>query len=61
MRESERPFTTALFLLRCVQLGLSLDDLDRMTVGMVFDIMLERGRDDEEWKDIATEKDIEQF
>ena len=29
--------TTPLFLLRCVQLGLSIRDLDLLTIGMVND------------------------
>ena len=34
--------TTPLFLLRCLQVGLSLRDLDLLTVGMVNDLFLER-------------------
>ena len=30
--------TTPLFLLRCVQLGISIRDLDLLTIGMVNDI-----------------------
>lgn len=30
--------TTPLFLLRCVQLGLSIRDLDLLTIGMVNDM-----------------------
>ena len=33
--------TTPLFLLRCVQLGLSIRDLDLLTIGMVNDMYLE--------------------
>ena len=33
--------TTPLFLLRCLQVGLSLRDLDLLTVGMVNDIFAE--------------------
>lgn len=34
--------TTPLFLLRCVQLGISIRDLDLLTIGMVNDICLWR-------------------
>ena len=38
--------TTPLFLLRCLQIGLSLRDLDLLTVGMVNDIFVENMNDD---------------
>ena len=37
---------TPLFLLRCVQIGLSLRELDLLTIGMVNDLFIERGNDD---------------
>ena len=37
--------TTPLFLLRCLQIGLSLRDLDLLTVGMVNDIFVEHMND----------------
>lgn len=36
---------TALFMLRCVQLGLSIADLDLMTIGLVNDMFHESSRD----------------
>ena len=33
--------TTALFLLRCIQIGLSIRDLDLLTTGMVNDLYKE--------------------
>ena len=38
--------TTPLFLLRCVQLGLSLSELDMLTIGIVNDMFTERENDD---------------
>jgi len=38
--------TTPLFLLRCVQLGLSICDLDLLTIGMVNDMYAESRNDD---------------
>ena len=35
--------TTPLFLLRCVQLGLSIRDLDLLTIGMVNDMYVSKG------------------
>ena len=38
--------TTPLFLLRCVQLGLSIRDLDLLTIGMVNDMYVESRNDE---------------
>ena len=38
--------TTPLFLLRCLEIGLSMSDLDLLTIGMVLDIWTEKGNDD---------------
>ncbi len=35
--------TTPLFLLRCLEIGLSIKDLDYLTIGMVMDIWTEKG------------------
>lgn len=61
IRQSERPFTAALFLLRCLEIGLRLEDLDEMTVGTVYDLFIERARDKEEWDEEATLDDIRNF
>lgn len=36
-------------MLRCAELGLSLEVLDNMTVGMVYDMLIERGNDREKY------------
>ena len=36
-------------MLRCAELGLSREDLDDMTVGMIFDMMIERMNDLEKY------------
>ncbi len=36
-------------MLRCAELGLSREDLDDMTVGMVYDMLIERGNDVEKY------------
>ena len=53
--------TTPLFLLRCLQIGLSLRDLDLLTVGMVNDIFVENMNDDYDYKDVATQEDFDKF
>lgn len=53
--------TTPLFLLRCVQIGLSIRDLDLLTIGMVNDMYAESRNDDYRYKEIATQKDFDLF
>ncbi|MEI2995067.1 MAG: hypothetical protein V8T24_09410, partial [Roseburia hominis] len=45
-RPTDRPMTTPLFLLRCVQLGISIRDLDLLTIGLVNDMYAENSDDD---------------
>ena len=53
--------TTALFLLRCIQIGLSIRDLDLLTIGMVMDIWTEKANDDVKYQQIATQEDFDKF
>ena len=53
--------TTPLFLLRCVQLGLSMQDLDLLTIGMVSDMYVESGNDDYKYPVLATQEDMNRF
>ncbi len=53
--------TTPLFLLRCLQIGLSLRDLDLLTVGMVNDIFVENMNDDCAYDTIASQEDMDAF
>ena len=47
--ESSREITTPLFLLRCLEVGLSLTDLDLLTIGFVLDIWTEKANDGEDY------------
>ena len=54
--------TTPLFLLRCTQLGLSMSDLDLLTVGLVNDMMTERENDSfNGWSEVADQADFDAF
>ena len=54
--------TTPLFLLRCVQLGISIRDLDLLTIGLVNDMYAENGHDDfKGYKELATQSDFDRF
>lgn len=53
--------TTGLFLLRAVQIGLHLDDLDGLEYGVVLDMMIEADNDDYKYKEIANQEDYDRF
>jgi len=54
--------TTPLFLLRCVQLGLNISELDLLTIGMVSGMFAEKENDDYKgYKELATQKDFDSF
>ena len=54
--------TTPLFLLRCVQLGISSRDLDLLTIGMVNDMYAESSNDEYKvYSQIARQNDFDAF
>ena len=53
--------TTPLFLLRCVQIGLSLSELDLLTIGMVDEMFIERENDDYDYPIKATQDMMDLF
>ena len=46
--------TTALFLLRCVQLGLAMADLELLFIGLTNDMYAKRREEDCKYAQIAT-------
>ena len=62
LHATDRPMTTPLFLLRCVQLGISSRDLDLLTIGMVNDMYAESSNDEYKgYAQIATQMDFDAF
>ena len=54
--------TTPLFLLRCKQLGLSLTELDLLTIGINNDMFTELENDEYDgWTQQASQADMESF
>ena len=54
--------TTALYLLRCVELGLSMTDLEYLDMGMIFDMFTEKINDNwNGWRQVATQDDFDKF
>ena len=47
--------TTALFLLRCVEIGISISELDLLTIGMVLDIWTEKSNDSVKYSKVVIE------
>lgn len=59
LHATDREMTTPLFLLRCVQLGISIRDLDLLTIGMVNDMFVESRNDEYKgWRQVATQEDF---
>lgn len=53
--------TTPLFLLRCVEVGVSIADLDLLTIGLILDMWTEKGNDAEHYDFVATQEDFDKF
>lgn len=53
--------TTPLFLLRSVEIGISISDLDLLTVGLVIDMWTEKANDGAKYNKIATQDDFDKF
>ena len=60
-KQTDRQMTTGLYMLRALQLGLTLSDLDRIEYGMVLDVITEAGNDNCEYNDIADQADFDKF
>ena len=48
-------------MLRCAELGLSMEDLEGLTVGMVNDMMTEKANDSYDWPELASHEDFDKF
>lgn len=53
--------TTGLYLLRCKELGLSLDDLEEIEYGLVEDMFTEKNNDSYDYPYKATQEDFDKF
>ena len=61
LRQTDREMTTPLFLLRCVQLGLSMADMELLSIGLINDMYAESRNDDCKYAQIATQEDFDRF
>lgn len=53
--------TTPLFMLRAVQLGISIKDMDLLTIGLILDMYTECSNDNEKYAQAATQDDFDRF
>ena len=53
--------TTALFLLRCKQNNLSLEEIDSLSTGAIFDIFTESLNDSAHYAEVASQEDFDNF
>ena len=53
--------TTALFLLRCKQIGFTLNELDELSTGQIFDCFTESGNDNCDYARVATQEDYDRL
>jgi len=48
-------------MLRCMELGLSIDDLENIEYGLVSDMLIEKGNDEYKYPYKATQDDFDKF
>ena len=48
-------------MLRCVQLGIAISELDLLSIGMVNDMFIEMKNDEYDYPVIATQEDIDRL
>ena len=53
--------TTPLFLLRCTEVGISIRDLDLLTIGLVLDMWTEKINDGVKYRRLADQSDFDKF
>lgn len=53
--------TTPLFLLRCVQLGISMSDMELLSIGLINDMYAESSNDEWKYRELATQEDYDLF
>lgn len=52
---------TPLFLLRAAQLGISIRDLDLLSIGLVLDMYTENSNDECKYQNVAMQSDFDKF
>ena len=58
-RPLDRQYNTAVYFLRCKQLGFTLRELFDLEYGEINDVMIETANDKEDYKYLATQSDFD--
>lgn len=58
---TERPYTIGLYVLRCYESGLRIADLEELDEGMVLDMLTEAANDQCEYRELASQEDMDRF
>lgn len=53
--------TTPLYILRAKEMGLSLAELDYLSIGFIYDMMTEKANDSYPYRQLATQNDFDKF
>lgn len=53
--------TTPLFLLRCIQMGISMSDMELLSIGLINDMYAESRNDKCKYAEVATQEDMDRF
>ena len=61
LRATDREMTTPLLLLRAVQLGVQIGEMDLLTIGTINDMYTEMQRDEESHDQLACQDDFDRF
>ena len=61
LRATERELTTPLFLLRCMEVGISMPDLDLLTIGLIMDVWTDKGNDSTDYAYKVQQSDFDRF
>ena len=60
-RPTVRKMTIGLYMLRCKEMGLTIDELENMDYGLVEDMLTEKGNDQYEYPYKASQEDFNKF
>jgi len=60
-RPTSREINTAVFFLRAKQIGLTLNELNDLEIGFVYDLMIESGNDEYKYPEVADQSDIDKL
>ena len=52
---------TGLFMLRCKELGFTVEELEQVEFGLVLDMLTEKGNDEHKYPYKATQQDFDKF